>query len=602
MVIYTRQSKCAPIRAEEGITGVLCSPNSSTSFRDLPEEHQIGGYPTCTQLASCVIDATSIDSEGRCVILEFAAFVLLGVYCPANRDETRDDFRIGFLTLLDARIRNLESVGKRVILTGDLNISGSLLDSANPEASMRKSCLTADEWISTPSRRLFNHLLVDGQIVGERDKGRERSILWDICRGFHPFRTGMFTCWEQKVNARPGNHGSRIDYVLCSSAMKDWFYDSNIQEGLMVRKSIYLSGAPIKLKQGSDHCPVYAIVKEQVPLSQGQAHFLDLMNPAGMFVEGQRQRMYSTKDILPLSGRLIPEFDGRRSIRDMFARKPSTFAPTAIAPSSSSPTEVASSFNAVPMMSTGIKPDTKAILHANDEGQPTSAKSTTDTTSRKRAATDLPTSRSLKRSQSGSTAATPTKGQQSLKGFFKSEATTRDAGTRTDLENGYTVKSVTSIKSSPGTSLKPSTDVPGCINTRPQSNSNRAGSISGNTHAAATSSLTIPGTSTASPLYHSDAVPTSTPRQIRTQTESQVHDQVASAESWSKLFARPVAPRCESHNEPCISLLTKKSGMNCGRSFWMCPRPLGPSGAKEKNTQWRCQTFIWCSDWNSMSP
>ena len=235
VVIYTRQSKCAPIRAEEGITGILCSPNISTSFRDLPEEYQIGGYPTSTQLASSVIDATTIDSEGRCVILEFAAFVLLGVYCPANRDETRDDFRVGFLSLLDARIRNLDSIGKRVILTGDLNISGSLLDSANPEASMRKSCLTADEWISTTSRRLFNHLLIDGQIVGEKDEGRERSILWDICRGFHPSRTGMFTCWEQKVNARPGNHGSRIDYVLCSSAMKDWFYDSNIQEGLMVR-------------------------------------------------------------------------------------------------------------------------------------------------------------------------------------------------------------------------------------------------------------------------------------------------------------------------------------------------------------------------------
>ena len=28
--------------------------------------------------------------------------------------------------------------------------------------------------------------------------------------------------------------GSRIDYILCSSDMKSWFSDSNIQEGLMV--------------------------------------------------------------------------------------------------------------------------------------------------------------------------------------------------------------------------------------------------------------------------------------------------------------------------------------------------------------------------------
>lgn len=78
-----------------------------------------------------------------------------------------------------------------------------------------------------------------------------------------------------------------------------------------------------------------------------------------------------------------------------------------------------------------------------------------------------------------------------------------------------------------------------------------------------------------------------------------VHDPVESKESWSKLFTKPAAPRCEGHDEPCISLLTKKSGINCGRSFWICPRPLGPTGSKEKNTQWRCHTFIWCSDWNS---
>ena len=180
------------------------------------------------------MDATALDSEGRCVLLEFPAFVLCGVYCPANRDETRDNFRHGFLDVLDARIRNLVDIGKRVFLTGDLNISREETDAANAEASMRKQGLTGMEYVSTPARRLFNHLLEGGKVFGERDKGREHSVLWDICRAFHPNRKGMFTCWEQKVNARPGNCGARIDYVLCSLTMKDWFSDSNIQEGLMV--------------------------------------------------------------------------------------------------------------------------------------------------------------------------------------------------------------------------------------------------------------------------------------------------------------------------------------------------------------------------------
>merc|ERR1712098_472758 len=68
----------------------------------------------------------------------------------------------------------------------------------------------------------------------------------------------------------------------------------------------------------------------------------------------------------------------------------------------------------------------------------------------------------------------------------------------------------------------------------------------------------------------------------------------ATKQSWGKLFAKPVAPKCE-HNEPCKTMQTKKAGANRGRSFWMCNRPLGPSGQKERGTQWRCGTFIWSS-------
>lgn len=160
--------------------------------------------------------------------------MLIGVYSPANRDETRDDFRLGFLEVLDARIRNLHALGKRVVLAGDLNISREEIDAANAEASMRKQGLTECEFVATPSRRIFNQLLSQGKVFGDRDEGREYPVLHDICRAFHPLRKGMFTCWEQKVNARPANCGARIDYVLCSIAMKKWFCDSNIQEGLMV--------------------------------------------------------------------------------------------------------------------------------------------------------------------------------------------------------------------------------------------------------------------------------------------------------------------------------------------------------------------------------
>lgn len=76
-----------------------------------------------------------------------------------------------------------------------------------------------------------------------------------------------------------------------------------------------------------------------------------------------------------------------------------------------------------------------------------------------------------------------------------------------------------------------------------------------------------------------------------------VHDPIVSKESWDTLFRKKAAPLCDSHKEPCKSMVTRKKGENQGRSFWMCARPLGPSGQKEKGTEWRCGTFVWCSDW-----
>jgi len=214
---------------------MLCPPNSTTSFRELPEERQIGGYPTAEQLSEINIDLATLDSEGRCVILEFPAFVLLGVYSPANRDETRDGFRGAFFQTLDVRIRNLVSSGKRVILTGDLNVTASSLDSAPWLEDLRKSIATDDQYLAHPVRCMFNQLVSGGRLICGPDSGKDTQVLHDICRSFHPNRQGMYTCWNTKLNTRPGNFGSRIDYVLCSLNMKDWFSESNIQEGLLVR-------------------------------------------------------------------------------------------------------------------------------------------------------------------------------------------------------------------------------------------------------------------------------------------------------------------------------------------------------------------------------
>ncbi|KAE8861571.1 hypothetical protein PTNB73_07125 [Pyrenophora teres f. teres] len=433
--IYTRQSVCAPIRAEEGVLGALCPPNSSTPYRDLPGSASIGGYLSASQIASLPpdLDADSLDSEGRCLVLEFPAFVLFGVYSPANSNGQRDGFRLGFLTALETRIRNLTKMGKNVILTGDLNVSRDLIDTAKAEDNMRAEGMTHAEYLSTPNRRIFNQLLLNGNVPGERDQGREEPVLYDLCREFHPDREGMFTHWEQKINARPGNFGSRIDFILCSLAMKDWFKDANIQEGLM----------------GSDHCPVYAVTKDMVPIVEegtshvtNVTHILDLMNPAGVFQNGVRQRDYdSAKDMPSLSGRLLDEFTKRRSIKDMFSKKPAprkpttTPTPVTVQPKPSTEALVAASSNtAASQMDRDLELAIAASLadtYPVTNTSPASTQSPLKPAEKRRPSASGSPSKPIKRTKSTIPIA-PSKNQQSLKGFFQTRTTPSGPTTPSD--------------------------------------------------------------------------------------------------------------------------------------------------------------------------
>ncbi|KAK7742813.1 Class II abasic (AP) endonuclease [Diaporthe eres] len=524
---------CCPIRAEEGLTGVLYPPKSTTKFRDLPADQQIGGYPREDQLIG-PIDEMMLDSEGRCVVLEFPAFVLIGVYVPATRDDTRTDFRMGFMSALDARIRNLAAMGKQVVLAGDLNIIRTDIDTAGYAEHLRKEGMTLEDFLSSPSRRFFNQLVFEGQVIGERDEGREEPVMWDTTRCFHPDRQGMFTCWETKKNARPGNFGSRIDYILCTAGLKDWFEDANIQEGLL----------------GSDHCPVYAILADCVREEGHEVHLSDIMNPEGMYKEGKRLRDWDTKDLLPQSAKLLNEFDRRRSIKDMFTKKPAQ--PTAkrnptiptsaesVGDTDDLPSTQAS--NVPPSPSPAATPSRPSASLTTDLKSP--SKTTSPAALPKRSAS-IVSSRPQKKAKTGAGKDTGKSGpaQSSLMGFFKPKtpAPKAIAEEQGEQENGEAAS--TTISQSDGT-IDRDEEVEG-----------RANGGEGDS--------------------------------------GKVFDPVESKESWSKLLGKKkVAPLCE-HGEPCISYVVKKAGINCGRTFYMCSRPLGPSGQKEKNSQWRCATFIW---------
>ncbi|KAG5998095.1 hypothetical protein E4U43_002496, partial [Claviceps pusilla] len=580
--------------AEEGITGVLCPPKLTTSFRDLPLDQQIGGYPRPGQLSGA-IEETLLDSEGRCVILEFPAFVLLGVYSPATRDESRDLFRTSFFEALDVRIRNLVSLGKQVILTGDLNVIRSEMDSTNVLESLRKENVTLDEWMSLPTRRVFNQLIHEGTVVGQRDENRQQPVLWDLCRNFHPTRLGMNTCWDTKRNTRPANNGSRIDYILCSDGIKDWFAFSNIQEGLM----------------GSDHCPVFATIADTVSFKGNDTALLDIMNPPGVFQHGKRVRDLSQKDLLPLSAKLIPEFDRRQSIRDMFFKKSASTGiagagagavdiATGTETETETPADVSSKSGSAAKQAGAIADDClDAVLRTNNshnsnnklggngpsEGSANSlAANAQPAETQKRPSEPIDAApRQVKRSKSKPGGDTNTlkqktaSGQKTLKGFFKPLSTAAVVHpTPSDLQEPQQTNSTCQLAATTTNSTSPTTN---------------------HTSAEAIDSELASSSRPSCPSGSSPKCPQSNHSPTTPKSPQRVFDPIEAKESWSKLLGKRVAPRCE-HDEPCISLVTKKPGVNRGRSFYICPRPLGPSGEKEKASEWRCGTFIWSSEWN----
>lgn len=445
------------------------------------------------------------------MILEFPAFVLIGVYSPATRDDTRTDFRLSFLDALDARVRNLVALGKEVVLAGDLNIMRSELDTAVLQERLRKENMTLNEFFSMPSRRFLNHLVFGGRVIGERDKGRAVPVMWDLCREFNPSRQGMFTCWETKKNARPANFGSRIDYVLCTSGIKDWFVDANIQEGLM----------------GSDHCPVYATLNDFVKVGGRDVSVLDVMNPPGMFEGGTRLRDWAAKDLLPTSAKLIPEFDKRRSIKDMFFTK---------GPQSKK------------------DPANPRLLEREDTEAEASEANRKGSTSEEQAASFGLASSSLSTELVDSSVSTNSFSNAGL--APKRAAESSNASNRPQKKTKAAMMKDTSSKARSSLSQSSLTGFFKPKNQDASLSQSGGGEGRGVDESVSKGTVAVEDDNGIRDSVLERSCPD-------TPGDEKIFDAVQNKESWSKLLGKRVAPRCE-HNEPCVSFVTKKPGVNCG--------------------------------------
>ncbi|KAJ3364445.1 DNA-(apurinic or apyrimidinic site) lyase 2 [Allomyces javanicus] len=224
---------------------------------------------------------TALDDEGRAVLLDLGAFVLINVYCP-NRSgtDTRAQVKADYHALLLHVLATLLTMHDRdVILVGDLNVSHRMIDHADPATVLADTYGTsrmpdpeAAFAAANPTRAWFDAVLTLGMV--------------DAYRAVHPESPG-FTCWNTQIAARRADFGTRIDYILVSPRLVS-----------RIRKCDRM---PHVL--GSDHCPVY--VDLDVPS-------LDAL------LQGPTVEAASVQDRPSLCARYLPELSARqRSIKDM---------------------------------------------------------------------------------------------------------------------------------------------------------------------------------------------------------------------------------------------------------------------------------------------
>ena len=166
------------------------------------------------------------DQEGRVITLEFEDFYHITAYVPNSQDKNaRLDYRMTWEDDMRKYIKRLEGK-KPVILCGDLNVAHNEIDLKNPQSNRKNPGFTDEE------RGKFTELLNSGMI--------------DTYRYFNPEKTGAYSWWSYRFNARANNAGWRIDYFCVSKMLENRLVSADIHNEIF----------------GSDHCPVELVISE----------------------------------------------------------------------------------------------------------------------------------------------------------------------------------------------------------------------------------------------------------------------------------------------------------------------------------------------------
>ena len=164
--------------------------------------------------------------EGRVITAEYPDFYLVCCYTPNAQDGLkRIDYRMLWEDDFREYLRELDGK-KPVVLCGDLNVAHQEIDLKNPGPNRGNAGFSDQE------RGKMTELLEAGFV--------------DTFRYLYPDKTGAYSWWSYRFNARKNNAGWRIDYFIVSDRLMPLVEDQIIHSEVT----------------GSDHCPVELVLKD----------------------------------------------------------------------------------------------------------------------------------------------------------------------------------------------------------------------------------------------------------------------------------------------------------------------------------------------------
>lgn len=174
-----------------------------------------------------VFDYEAYEAEGRLLLADFKDVSVMSAYFPSGTTgDIRQSFKEKFLEDFISLTKKLKANGKKLIITGDVNICHKPIDIHNPISNKNTSGFLPHEraWVDS----FLNLGYEDGLRVVSQEPHQ-------------------YTWWTFRANARERNLGWRIDYHLVDKDLVSSIVDYKIHSDIKM----------------SDHCPIELRLKDK---------------------------------------------------------------------------------------------------------------------------------------------------------------------------------------------------------------------------------------------------------------------------------------------------------------------------------------------------